>query len=229
MDKVKRSSLGRPFMDTVWMRDSTGEFIDIHQRLFSYEETLSFFKTVERESDVHKYCTGNNAGGRWVFQVFNKGFVTELAEVIRTILRAIASREPVVEVMAGDGRLTEFLRPLLNREIVSTDTRDGRYDIAYPKWVQRMDALEAVSHYKPSCVVICWEPYLSMAGINVVKTKTPTVWIGNPERCGHRDLFKTKSIRRGSRYALCCQDSFADHVFRSDIFLFNCRTKWFKP
>ncbi len=214
-------------MDTSWMRDSTGEFIDIHKDLLTYDQALSFFQTVEAEADVKEYCNGSNAGGRWVFQIFNKEFVAELAEVIREALVSTRGKGPVLEVMAGDGRLTEFLRPLVNREITATDSKDGRYDIAYPKWVEKMDALDSIEHYHPSFLVISWEPFLSETGLKAIDKRVPTAWIGNPEQCGHVDLFKKKYIEKHSRYALCRHDSFAEGKFVSDVFLFNCKEKWF--
>jgi len=209
------------------MRDSSGEFIDIHKDLLTYEQALSFFRMIEAEGSIKEYCNGGNAGGRWVFQIFNSEFVAELADVIRLSLIAVPSKGPVLEVMAGDGRLTEFLTPLVNREIIATDSKDGRYDIAYPKWVQKMEAHDSIEHHHPSFVIFSWEPFLSEAGLSVVRSGLPTAWIGNPERCGHADLFKRKYIKKQSRYALCRHDSFTDSKFVSDLYLFNCKEKWF--
>jgi hypothetical protein len=210
-----------------WMMHPSGEFIDVHEHLMGYQETLTLLQAVEKDFDVRRYCSGNNVGGRWIFQVFNREFVTELAQIIKAVLLRTDKLGPVLEVMAGDGKLTEFLGPLLDRQTIATDSRDGRYDIAYPKWVERMGALEAIAHYNPSIVIVCWEPYLSMAGLDVIKKRIPTLWIGDSQWCGHQDLFKRRSIKRGSEYALCRHDDFAGSTFRSDIFLFNCRSKWF--
>lgn len=214
-------------MDSSWMKDARDEFIDIHEDLHTYAETLSFFRALEAEANVGEYCNGSNAGGRWVFQILNKEFIAELAETIGQVLASTSDKGPVLEVMAGDGRLTEFLKPLVNREIVSTDSKDGRYNIAYPKWIAKMDALDSIKHYHPSFVVLSWEPFLSMAGVMAIRTRVPIAWIGNPERCGHTNLFKKKHLKKQSRYALCRHDSFAEDRFVSDLFLFNCKEKWF--
>ncbi|RDE17722.1 MAG: hypothetical protein C4K49_01425 [Candidatus Thorarchaeota archaeon] len=210
-----------------WMMHPSGEYIDVHEHLMGYQETLALLQAVEKDFGVRRYCNGYNAGGRWIFQIFNKEFVTKLAQIVKTVLLRTGKPGPVLEVMAGDGRLTEFLGPLVDRQTVATDSRDGRYDIAYPKWVERLGALEAIAHYSPSIVIACWEPYLSMAGLDVIKKRIPTLWIGDPQWCGHQDLFRSRSIPMGSEYALCRHDDFTGGTLRSGIFLFNCRSRWF--
>lgn len=202
------------------------EYTDIHSELHPYAEVLRFFQDLEQNGDVKSYCKGSNIAGRWIFQIFNKEFVEELARVINTAVSSKAKRKPVLEVMSGDGRLTEFLKPLIKRRCIATDSKDGRYNIGYPKWVKTLDAMEAVVKYSPSFIIICWEPYLSMAGIDIVKTGIPTAWIGNPNKCGHTDIFEQPHIPMQSRYALSRHDYFLAGDFKTDIFFFNCEPDW---
>jgi hypothetical protein len=202
------------------------EYIDIHEVLLPYSEVLRFFLKLEQNSDVKKYCNGANLAGRWFFQIFNKEFVEELARVITKTVDSHGSEGPVLEVMSGDGRLIEFLCPLIKKQCIATDSKDGRYNIAYPKWVETLDAMESVAKYSPAFVIICWEPYLSMRGIEIVMSGTPTAWIGNPEMCGHPDIFEQPHIPLKSQYALSRHDSFSAQEFRTDIFLFNCKSEW---
>ncbi len=204
------------------------DFTDVHDNLLSYLETLRFFEELERRGDVKSYCSGSNISGRWIFQIYNREFIEQLASIINNALAAANNQGPVLEVMCGDGRLTELLKPLVNREIVATDAKDGRYNIAYPKWIETLDALESVVKYKPSFIFLSWEPYLSMSGIDLVQGGTPIAWIGNPVMCGHQDIFDFPHIAINSKYALSRHDSFLDRVFKTDIFLFNYHDAWLK-
>ncbi len=206
--------------------DPQDEHIDIHSELLSYAEVLRFFQELEKSGAVKSYCNGSNVSGRWIFQIFNKEFIEELAQVINRALGRRRKKPPVLEVMSGDGRLTEFLRPLLKRQCIATDSKDGRYNIGYPKWVETLDAMEAISKFSPAFIVICWEPYLSMTGIDIVKTGVPTAWIGNPNMCGHTDIFEQPHIPLQSRYALSRHDYFLAKDFKTDIYFFNCKPEW---
>lgn len=202
------------------------EYIDIHKKLLPYAVVHLFFRGLERKGDVKSYCDGANVAGRWFFQIFNKEFVEELAQVINRALGKRRKNPPVLEVMSGDGRLTEFLQPLIKRHCIATDSKDGRYSIEYPKWVEKLDAIEAVEKYSPSFIIISWEPYLSMIGIEIVKLGIPTAWIGNPQMCGHTDIFDHPHIPMQSKYALCRHDYFLEKEFKSDVFFFNCKPEW---
>ncbi|KXH71051.1 MAG: hypothetical protein AM326_03980 [Candidatus Thorarchaeota archaeon SMTZ-45] len=199
---------------------------DIHAKLRSYSEVYKFFTNLEQRGDVKRYCNGSNIAGRWFFQIFNREFVEELAQVINRALGRRRKNPPVLEAMSGDGRLTEFLQPLIKRRCIATDSKDGRYNIGYPKWVEKLDAMEAISKYSPAFIIICWEPYLSTTGIDIVKLGTPTAWIGNPRMCGHTDIFEHPYIPLQSKYALSRHDYFLAKEFKSDIFFFNCKPEW---
>ncbi len=206
--------------------DHQEEYIDIHGKLFPHAVVLLFLRGLERKGEVKSYCSGANVAGRWFFQIFNKEFVEELAQVINKALGLRRKKPPVLEIMSGDGRLTEFLQPLIKRRCIATDSKDGRYNIGYPKWVETIDATEAVRKYSPSFIVMCWEPHLSMTGIELVKVGIPVAWIGNPNMCGHTDIFDHPHIPLESRYALSRHDFFLKQEFKTDIFFFNCKPEW---
>ena len=203
-----------------------GEYMDVHKKLLPYAVVHLFFQGLEQKGDVKSYCSGSNEAGRWFFQIFNEEFVKELAQVLNTALGRRKKNPPVLEVMSGDGRLTEFLRPLIKRRCIATDSKDGRYNIGYPKWVETLDATDAVSKYSPSFVIICWEPYLSMTGIDIVDSGIPTAWIGNPQKCGHTDIFDRPYIPLQSKYALSRHDFFLERERKTDIYFFNCKPEW---
>ncbi|MGD9395353.1 MAG: hypothetical protein PVJ05_02900, partial [Candidatus Thorarchaeota archaeon] len=203
-----------------------GEYIDIHKKLLPYAVVHLFFQGLEQKGDVKSYCDGANLAGRWFFQIFSREFVEELAQVINRALGKRRKNPPLLEVMSGDGRLTEFIQPLIKRRCIATDSKDGRYNIGYPKWVEPLEAMEAVTKYKPSFVIMCWEPYLSTVGIDIVKLEIPTAWIGNPEMCGHSDIFDRPHIPMESKFALSRHDFFVAKEFKTDIFFFNCKPEW---
>jgi len=196
--------------------------MDIHEVLLSYSDALAFLEQLEADSDIKKYCNGFNQSGRWFFQIYTSEFVEELAAIINTSMESRGNPGPVLEVMCGDGRLTEFLQPLIQRDIIATDAKDGRYNIPYPKWVESLEALVSIDKYSPSFIVLSWEPYLSTAGIDIVQRGIPTAWIGNPEMCGHQDLFQIPHLPAKSGYVLSRHDLFGKREFKTDIYLFNC-------
>ena len=204
------------------------DFTDVHEKLLPYAETLSFFERLETNGDVKSYCNGSNPSGRWIFQIYNREFIEQLASIINNAITTTNNGGPVLEVMSGDGRLTEFLRPLIRREAVATDAKDGRYNIAYPKWVETLDAIKSVVKYQPSFIILCWEPYLSTSGIDMAKGEVPMAWIGNPAMCGHTEIFDFPHIAVKSKYALSRHDSFKDRIFKTDIFLFNYDSTWLR-
>ncbi len=202
------------------------EYKDIHKTLVPYNDAFLFFEDLERNNDVKAYCNGSNIAGRWIFQIYNLEFIHQVANIINLTLKATNNPEPVVEVMAGDGRLTEFLQPLIDHQIIATDAKDGRYNIAYPKWVETCDALDTVEKYSPPLIILSWEPYLSMVGIELIRTRVPMIWIGNPQMCGHPDIFQSPHIQLNSKFALSRHDSFLKREFKTDVFLFNIEEDW---
>jgi hypothetical protein len=211
-------------VEEIMNRHNFDDDMDIHQKLLSYSDALAFLEELEANSDIKKYCNGSNQSGRWIFQIYNSEFIEELSSIINKLLECVNDKGPVLEVMCGDGKLTEFLTPFVKRDVIATDSRDGRYNIPYPKWVESLEALDSIEKYSPSFIVLSWEPYLSMTGIDIVNKGIPTAWIGNPEMCGHPDIFKIHHISVKSRYALSRHDSFRQRKFKTDIFLFNYKS-----
>ena len=208
--------------NTDWMYMSNGEFIDIHKELLPFDQVLEFFKHVEKEGEVKEYCDGANAGGRWIFQIYSREFIELLSNVITKILKGSKHPGPVLEVMSGDGRLSEFMKPLVDRTIITTDAKTGRDNIEHPKWVEEIDAVEAHSKYQPSVVIMVWEPFYSTTSVELIYSGTPILWIGNPESCAvGSGISELPSVQIDSEYLLCRHDNFADrkHLSRFIAFL----------
>lgn len=203
------------------MNLETIEYKDLHRELIPFQEILDYLSMIERNGDTRRYFKGANAGGRWFFQILSVEFVEQLAGLINNACRETDASQPVLEIMSGDGQLAKFLSPHLEREIIATDAKDGRYDIAYPKWVETMSAMEAIRHYNPVITLVSWEPFLSMTCIDIVEAGRPLVWIGQEGKCGHPDLFDYNHIKTNSEYAIGKFDSFIAGAFHTDIYLFN--------
>jgi hypothetical protein len=222
MDRVKRQTEATRPMGNGWTRSSSTEYIDVHEKLLPYQRVLEFFEEVESESDVLKYCSGANEKGRWIFQIYSIEFINELADLLNSLQSTHNLHGTVLEVMSGDGKLTEFLSPLVKYEVIATDARIGSYSIAYPKWVENLDAIEAISKYRPDIVLMAWEPFYSSIGLEIAETGIPMIWIGDRRHSAiHSGLFEKDHIKINSKYALGRHDSFATRIHETDVYLFN--------
>ncbi len=199
-----------------WMYMSNGEFIDIHKELLPFDQVLEFFKQVEKEGEVKEYCDGASAGGRWIFQIYSKEFIELLSNVIAKILNGSKNPGPILEVMSGDGKLSEFLKPFVDRAIITTDAKTGRDNIEHPKWVEEIDATEAYLKYDPSLIIMVWEPFYSSTSVDLVEKGTPILWIGNPDSCAvGSGISELPYVQIDSEYLLCRHDNFADRKYLS--------------
>lgn len=211
---LERTSMAE---DTDWMYMSNGEFIDIHKELLPFDQVIEFFKHIEKEEKIKEYCDGANAGGRWIFQIYSTEFMELLSNIVDKILKGSNHPGPVLEVMSGDGKLSEFLKPLVNRTIIATDAKTGRDNIEHPKWVEEIDAIEAYSKYAPSLIVMVWEPFYSTTSVDLVQKRTPILWIGNPDSCAvGSGISELPSVQIDSEYLLCRHDNFwnREHLSR---------------
>ncbi|TXT54799.1 MAG: hypothetical protein BAJATHORv1_50050 [Candidatus Thorarchaeota archaeon] len=221
MDSEKRRVDRTPRMSTKWMYEREDVFIDVHEELLPFSKVIELFGVIENEFSVKEYCNGSNAGGRWIFQIYSQEFIHELVDIVRESITPQKQNIIIAEVMSGDGRLSEFLKREIDQKIIATDAKTGRYNIGYPKWVQKMTAIETIQTFEPSLTIVSWEPYLSMASANLVESGIPLIWIGNPERCGHTDLFEFEHKSVGSPYAISRHDTFSSDERCTDVFLFN--------
>ncbi|MFW9910079.1 MAG: hypothetical protein ACFFEF_16100 [Candidatus Thorarchaeota archaeon] len=209
-----------------WMIDANDAFIDIHHELRPYAEVVSFFRRVEEEFNVTEYCNGANSGGRWVYQIYSKEFITDISAILNRITKLSSSPGPILEVMSGDGKLAEFLHSGIDIDIIATDSKESRDNIAFPKWVVKVDAISAIERYSPSVVLMSWEPFYSDTSSIIVERGIPLLWIGDPSRSAVGSSLETKphSIIH-SDYLLGRNDSFAKKEYRTVIRLFNL-AKW---
>ncbi len=80
-------------------------------------------------------------------------------ELISALAEIIGDRK-CIEVGAGDGTLTRFL---CSRQVnvTATDDYSWKHAIAYPDFVVKLDAEEALRRYQPQVVICSWPPSLN--------------------------------------------------------------------
>lgn len=76
--------------------------------------------------------------------------------LVRALARIIDGRQ-ALEIAAGDGTLTTFLRER-GVAITATDDHSWSREIDYPEHVVDMDAATALRHHRPEVVVCSWPP-----------------------------------------------------------------------
>lgn len=116
------------------------------------------------DSEWHKFCFDEN---KPVFEFLNEEFLNSLSDYLSKRvdeLGATADKPLVIlEVGAGNGRLTHFLEQKLNErvsgkiKIVATDS--GKWEIQPTFPVENIEQNEALKKYQPQVVVSCWMCY----------------------------------------------------------------------
>ncbi len=72
-------------------------------------------------------------------------------------LKALIAGRRCVEIAAGDGTLSRFLKEA-GVEVVATDNRAWSQSIEYPDWVEDLDARGALQKHRPEVVLCSWPP-----------------------------------------------------------------------
>ena len=179
---------------------------DIHENLLDYNEVLDFLIKLEEHDhfETFSYCSGRHTA-RPIYQIYNREFIECLAGVLKDI-----PDEPILEIMAGDGKLGEFLTSASGRKIILTDNKSwsrkqGGIGIPYPDSVIEMDAMEAVEKFKPALVILFWEPHGSEVGYSIMEKGIPMIWVGEGQggACGCEELFYTKPHIILKNYPFC--------------------------
>lgn len=169
---------------------------DIHEKLLDYNEVLDFLIKLEEcnHFETFAYCSGRYTG-RPIYQIYNRQFIEDLTRALKDI-----PDEPILEIMAGDGKLGEFLMSVSGRKIILTDNKswskeNGGIGIPYPAFIIEMEAMEAVEKFKPALVILFWEPCGSKIGYSIMEKGIPMIWVGEGQggACGCDELFYTRS------------------------------------
>lgn len=135
------------------------------------------------------------------FEILTKEYIDGLARYLAERLRALGTKKDaplnILEVGAGNGRLSHFLRQAIENQtphlaaIIAADPQEGPYSRKtrplFP--VQKFDTDEALTRYQPAIVISSWMP--NKIDLTPLFRQTPSVkeyiLIGEPELCGTSD------------------------------------------
>jgi hypothetical protein len=86
-----------------------------------------------------------------------KGIYCFYSRALVEVLAGMIASRNCLEVGAGDGTLTRFLK---NQGVkaTATDNYGWKHAVTYPEWVIKLDAHEALSTYTPEVVICSWPP-----------------------------------------------------------------------
>jgi len=116
-------------------------------RLPTYGEISSFF----REYNVDPFLIAHEYG---VFQFWNVEYIDCLAKEINKLVGS----QLVLEVAAGDGMLSHYLRQR-RVNIIATDSAEWYNTVKRRDKVELLDAVAAIRKYRPIIVIASWLPY----------------------------------------------------------------------
>lgn len=91
-------------------------------------------------------------------------------------LAALISNRTCLEIAAGDGTLTRFLADV-GVNITATDDHSWKYEVSYPDFVVKRDALEALREYSPEVVLSSWPPAGNTFEHQVFRTRSVQLYI----------------------------------------------------
>jgi hypothetical protein len=138
-------------------------------KLLDYRTIKNFIESDRNEP--FSICNEEN-----IFQLWTKEYIKNLSKIIRKLIKD----NLVLEVCAGDGTLSHWLRQY-GVNIIATDnfswgvngkhksTRENPIISVFE--VQKMEALEAIDYYSPRMVIASWIPYGDSLDIKILKKK----------------------------------------------------------
>jgi len=104
-----------------------------------------------------------------VFELLTKEFVESFSNYLEARIQELSPKDgspvTILEVNAGNGRLTHFLKQRLDNKvpgkfvITATDSYSGEFDITPFFPVEAIDYKKALQIHKPQIVISCWMPY----------------------------------------------------------------------
>ena len=135
------------------------------------------------------YRLWHRTEGEETFEFLNQEFIHELGSYLLERIGHIpsAAGKPVLlEIGAGDGRLTHFLKNELGDRATMIATDSGQWGLNQPFPVQTMDYQQALKTYQPTFVICSWmmnnQDFSS--AIRTCPSVNEYVLIGSTEVCG---------------------------------------------
>ncbi|MGP1676314.1 MAG: hypothetical protein ACTS8S_18585 [Giesbergeria sp.] len=152
---------------------------------------------------------------RGIYCFYSRALVEALAGMI-------ASRS-CLEIAAGDGTLARFLQERGVR-VIATDNHGWNNAVAYPQWVIKLDAREALRTYVPEVVICSWPPSQNDFERHVFSTPSVQLYIvigsryqiasGNWKDYGQQSDFDLEQDKKLAALVLPPELGAAVYVFR---------------
>lgn len=96
-------------------------------------------------------------------------------QLIEALSRIIGKRN-CLEIAAGDGTLSRFLKHQ-GVQVTATDDYSWQHSVSYPEWVVKNDAQDALSRYSPEIVICSWPPARNGFERQIFRTRSVQLYI----------------------------------------------------
>ena len=106
----------------------------------------------------------------------SKGIYCFYSQELVEKLAALTGSRSCLEIAAGDGTLTRFLKDR-GVQITATDNGSWKDSVEYPDWVVRRDAREALKMFSPEVVICSWPPAGNDFESRVFRTRSVQMYI----------------------------------------------------
>ncbi len=108
--------------------------------------------------------------------VQSKGIYCFYSRALVEALAGMIAGRSCLEIGAGDGTLARFLKEQ-GVQLGATDNHEWEKSVAYPDWMEKMDAREALKKYAPEVVICSWPPAQNDFEREVFSTPTVQLYI----------------------------------------------------
>lgn len=150
-----------------------------------------------------------------IYCFYSKEFIKRLSAMI--------GEHKCLEIGAGDGTLTTFLRQQ-HIDCIATDDYSWEHYITYPYFVEKADAKTALNQYKPKVVICSWPVPKNNYEKHVFKTESVEIYIvigtrsaaytGDFETYHHLEHFSMELNEHLSSLILPPSEENAVYIFR---------------
>jgi hypothetical protein len=124
---------------------------------------------------------------RGIYCFYSKELIQSLSSII--------GGASCLEIAAGDGTLTKFLKQN-GTECVATDDYSWEHYIKYPEFVERLEAKEALKKYQPEVVICSWTPPDNTFEKQIFQTDSVQTYIvigtSNPLVTGNHTVYQSQ-------------------------------------
>lgn len=143
-----------------------------------------------------------------IFEFFTQEYIKELAKILNK-----KKYKNIIEIGAGNGKLSYFLNKLVKNKIIATDSGEWCLNgSTFP--VEMLGFEDALKKYKPDFVIISWIPrnFNIVDYIEKCDSIKGYLIIGVPEHCGTKELWKETNF-----YATRIEELCEKQICRLDI------------